>query len=231
MAYKELLKFWIEFNKMQERLTELNNEKQELIEVGATLEQQYFELLASDHAGIKEQRAKQKEIENCHKDLDIIDRKISAISQKNAETLRGLLDETKIAQTREISKEQQKLNEMIVQLRKYKAEYLAYCIELHQQVSRIQEIRRDFLDAANRIGVNDYDRGYFHLIPTINLISNHDGDDKMLAPVEREILDAFRLGKVQPWIRLYILTDGKELVESNQEAEKRLMELMKDGDK
>lgn len=231
MSFVELTNFQVEFDKVSERLNELKAEKQRLLEDGAKVQQELFNTLADDATTLKEQRAKQKELEQIEKDLFLIERKIEAISKKNAGRLNDLLKVAKTGQDREIAKEQQKLDEMIVQLRKYKAEYLGYCVELHQQVVKLEEIRRDFLDAAHRIGVSEYNRCYFHLIPTINLTSNHGGDDKMLAPIEREILDAFRLGKVQPWIKLYILTDGKVLVESNQEAERQLMELMKDGDK
>ncbi|KJS20291.1 MAG: hypothetical protein VR72_15115 [Clostridiaceae bacterium BRH_c20a] len=228
--YLELENLKIEIEKNVKRTNELEVEKHKLIADGVRVQQELFQSLVDD-CSIKEQRALQKELDATERDLKLTEDKIELVKEKKQKELRILLNDAKIGMDRELKFEREKLDDMVKDLRKLKAEYLMFVLLLHSRVVKIQDIRRGFLAASHKINCRDFDRGYFSLIPEINLTSTHSGIDKPVGILEREFVEAYKFGRVQPWVKLYIQTGI--ILESNEEANKKLSELAekKEGDK
>lgn len=227
--FKELISFQLELEQFQDRITALTNEKTQLVAQGVSLESQYADMLASTDVGVKDQRAKQKELEDNTKQLDIIEKKIEVVSKKGYENLRKMLDDVHKGHDREIDRATNEFNDMVNnEARQHKAEYLKFFLSLYDKVAEIHQIRDMLLQAAQSIGCSKEFAGYRLRIPSVNLTSPYGAKDEMLGVTTEEIERAYRQGIVQEWVKLWVETDGQELLTNNVEARKRLEDLKKE---
>lgn len=179
-------------------------------------------VLDGSDAEIKKMKAQLLKIED---ELQQMEEHLALIVAGKHNRLQTFLPDAKSAAQVEINEGMDRLTAMIGELRKYKAEYLGHVLRLNEAFRSVEEIAASYDRMATEAGKDERKLVY---MPTLNLTSTHAGLDAPIGVVENEILEAFRAGKVQPWVRLYL--EHGILVETNAEAEAKFREL-KGGNK
>ncbi|PWK07033.1 hypothetical protein [Tumebacillus permanentifrigoris] len=153
-------------------------------------------------------------------DLQRMEEHHSLIVAGKNKRLQSYLPEARSAAELEIKAGKDRLGELIGELRKYKAEYLGHVLRLNAAFRSVDQIAEAYGNMSAKAGKEE--RKLVHM-PTLNMTSTFAGLDAPIGVLEREILDAFRAGTVQPWVRLYL--EHGILVDSNQETEAKFREL------
>lgn len=219
MSFKdEQDRFRNEADRLQTRVQDLEAKIYDKKVERTDLQRKYQDsVLDGSDAEMKKMKSRLAKVED---DLQQMEEHLALIVSGKHERLQTFLPEAKAAAQMEINEGMDRLNAMIGELRKYKAEYLGHVLRLNEAFRSVEEIAVSYGNMTTMAGKDDRKLVY---MPTLNLTSTHAGLDAPIGVVEDEILEAFRTGKVQPWVKLYL--EHGVLVETNVEAEAKFRDM------
>ena len=226
--FNELYAKFIEKNTVYEtKLQELYKERRELEQKLVQEKEAYDRLLLREiESGKKRNQAEltkalRKGVEDVEKQIKDMDYRIELIQQTKVAKLRDMLPELKKAHDLAAQQLVDEIKARKVEAMERRCQYLIFIRNINQPYSQARDIHSQLITAAHMAGSNEYDRERISM-PTLNFTGQYGGVDEHLAPLQHEILEALRLGKVPYFVELYALT-GELLSES--EARKRIEQM------
>jgi hypothetical protein len=187
------------------RLHDLADRKETLTKDLRTLNEEYARMLTDEALGgpVTERQltAKKAEIEKVEKELAMVNERIIAIQSAKIERLRQELPEMRKEYDRKMAERRAEFDAKVKDMRRMKAEYLLFLRDFGRLSNEMREIHDRFVENA-RLVSNEYEKWRF-TPPTVNLFNDYEGQDKMNAPTEREIYNAFHRGIVPAWVLQY----------------------------
>ncbi|MED1917508.1 hypothetical protein P4V64_19480 [Bacillus thuringiensis] len=187
------------------RLRELRKKQEELTEQLQTLSGEHTKMLADEAFGQpvtpKELTTKKADIEKVEKEIAAVEQQISAIEQTKRERLREEVPALYQEFREKMTQKEDEFKSKSEELRKKKAEYLLYLRDFGMVTKEMRDIHETFKYMA-RHATDEYESLRF-TVPYVNLFDNSSGDDKMNAPINREIIAAYEDGKVPHWVAYF----------------------------
>ena len=146
-----------------------------------------------------------KGVEEIEKQIKDMDYRIELIQQTKVAKLKKMLSEMKKAHDLAVKESSNEIEKRKVEALERRCQYLLFIRNLNEPYQAARDIHSQFINAAHIAGVSDYDRESISM-PTLNLTGQYGQTHEHLAPLQHEILEAYRLGRVPFFVKLYALT-------------------------
>jgi acylphosphatase len=223
--FKELEQFNAVTEKVNGKLFDLQQEKQQKEAEKGESDRAYRQMLNDDtmgeakHTTAEITKSKRKS-EDLDRDIRDVQDRIDVIIMGRDEKLKDLVPALKNGRDREVGSAVDEMRVKMEELREYRAQYMLKVKEIHDAKRRVREIDSEFKSAA-RLITNEYDREFVHY-PATNLFDTTSGDDKALGILQREVDQVISTGILPPWIQYYAET-GKVVYNNHVYAERPQM--------
>jgi|GEM_PF-3502786 len=187
------------------RLHDLADQKEKLTQQLRSLNEEYARMLTDEALGkpVTERQlsAKKTEIEKVEKELAMVNERIAAIQAAKLERLREEIPEMRAEYERKMAEKRAEFEAKAKELREWKARYLLFLRDFGKLRNEMVDLHDDF-KAKARLVTDQYEKDRLTL-PGINLFNDYYGKDKMNAPTEEEIHNAYTRGIVPGWVLQY----------------------------
>jgi len=204
------------------KIKELENDKADLVAKIVKAREMYEIALIDDvDEGSRKTQAELskylRQAEDLEKQVRDITKRIAHVEQLKNEKLLKLLPGLHQARNTAIEQQRGKVLDCEKGALEIKAKTILYFRDLNKPIQEAARVDMEFKTACHLAGDHTYDRDWLHM-PTLNLTSTYTGRYAPLAALPQDLTEAYNLGKIPAFVRLYELTG--EILPEDKAAEK-----------
>ncbi|WP_026677219.1 hypothetical protein [Fictibacillus gelatini] len=204
-TYKEIDLFKKRVEKIESKLTDLQNERESVKREWASVEQQYESIIIADAVGdegakVSELPKLKRKSADLKSKLDELDTRIKAIEDRKKSVLVEQLAELEKGYSREMNKLSRSANELWAKLPELSAQYLLFLNDLGQLKREARELHEEFVRCNAEAGKEYSERFSFPNPMLFDSLNNIH-----LGVLEKDQKAALE-GSLPPYVMLYQLT-------------------------